>query len=443
MLDLKDPPSPDSGPTACDVLIAGGGPAGSTLATLLARRGHAVVLLEKARHPRFHIGESLLPMNLPIFERLGLLDRLGEIGVRKLGADFPAPNERGYNTFRFERALDARFPHAYQVRRDELDALLFGHAREAGADAREGVKVGDVAFDADGAVVTTDAGTFRARHFVDATGRDTLLGAKLGLKRRHDRHASAALFAHFHGVERRPGEDAGNISVYRFAHGWVWVIPLRDGITSIGAVCSPGYMKQRRGRNEAFLLETLAVIPELQSRMRSAAIVGNLHATGNYSYDCTRFSGDGWTSIGDACAFVDPIFSSGVYLAMSSAESAVELVEASLARRADAPALRRAYEAKIRNGIDTFSWFIYRFMSPAMKHLFANPRNHWQLEQALIAMLAGDVYNPRVLKRLRLFKGVYYATALRRLRDVWTSFRARRRQRRIGFEGGTTAQDAT
>lgn len=429
-----------AGASRCDVVVAGGGPAGSTIATLLARRGLAVKLYEKAAHPRFHIGESLLPMNLPIFERLGLSAALAAIGVKKLGADFPAADERGYHTFRFARAMHVAHDHAWQVKREALDQLLFRHAAANGVETREGAKVESVELGADEVVVTVEGGRVHARHFVDATGRDTLLGAQLGLKRRSAAHASAALFAHFTGVERRPGEDAGNISIYRFAHGWVWVIPLAHGITSVGAVCFPDYLKRRRGRNEAFLLETLRGIPALRQRMECAAISGHLHATGNYSYACTRFAGERWTAVGDACAFVDPIFSSGVYLAMAGAERAAELVAASLERPRQR-ALRDRYEREVRRGLSTFSWFIHRFNSPTMKHLFANPRDTWQLEAALIAMLAGNVESPEVLKRLKLFKLVYYVTALSCWRTHFAAWRAIRRERKAGFDGGTTAQD--
>ena len=243
----------------CEVLVMGGGPAGSTAATLLTRLGRKVILLEKAHHPRFHIGESLLPMNLPLFERLGVLEKVQAMGVFKPGADFEADNERGYNTFAFKRAIGNSPPHAYQVWRQDFDQMLFEHARAAGADAREGHEV--VAVEqvdsrrSNIEVRIEDGQSYRiaAQYVVDATGRDTFLSSKKRLRRKNHEHQSAAIFGHFRGAEYRPGEDAGNISIYRFDHGWMWMIPLPDGVMSIGAVCRPAYLKQRKGKTVDFL----------------------------------------------------------------------------------------------------------------------------------------------------------------------------------------------
>ncbi len=429
------------------MIVVGGGPAGCTVATFLARQGWSVTLLEKERHPRFHIGESLLPMNLPILQRLGVLEAVERIGVRKIGADFPAPTPDGYNVFRFARALDPSWPHAFQVRRDEFDTLLFENARAGGVSAWQGHRVTELDLGADAVTVSgqSDDGVqfaCRARYLVDATGRDTLLGNRLRLKRRSGRHQSAALFAHFRGVERRPGDDAGNISIYRFGHGWVWLIPLRDGITSVGAVCWPDYLKQRRGDNREFLLQTLQSIPQLWRRMEHAEITGNLHATGNYSYACTRMAGHRWIMAGDAYAFVDPIFSSGVYLAMHAAEEAAGVVDGALRDPASERARQRAYRRQVEHGLATLSWFIHRFTSPAMQKLFDNPRNDLQLEQAMISMLAGDVFRDYgVHWRLRVFKAIYFATALGDLQAQFRSFLGRRRQAGALFSGGTTGQD--
>ncbi len=190
----------------CDVAVIGGGPAGSTAAALLARRGYKVIALEKARHPRFHIGESLLPMNLPVFERLGVLDKVRALGVFKPGADFEADNESGYNTFAFARAIGRSPPHAYQVWRQDFDKMLYDHARECGADAREGhevLEVEQVGSRETRLAVNADDGRsygIQARYVVDASGRDAFLSAKKKLRRKNDRHQSAAIFGHFRGA---------------------------------------------------------------------------------------------------------------------------------------------------------------------------------------------------------------------------------------------------
>lgn len=451
----------------CDVLVIGGGPAGSTAAIALARLGWQVLLLEKDRHPRFHIGESLLPMNLPILDRLGVLARVEAIGVRKIGADFPRPggamaigngvsgstDDTGLDdakahdahVFRFDRSLTTGCTHAFQVRRDEFDQLLFNAAHEAGADARDGVVVTSLGFGADGRpdcarARSEDGNEFeiRMRYVIDASGRDTFLGNRLKLKRKNPKHRSAALFSHFQGVARRPGEHAGNITIERFDHGWVWLIPLRDGTMSIGAVCSPEYLKQRSGDNETFLLDTLRSIPTAWARMHDAERVAPVHATGNYSYDCKQMAGPGWAMVGDAYAFIDPIFSSGVYLGMHSAERAAGMVDAALRDPSREPALQRAMTREFNRGLKEFSWFIYRFTSPVMRHLFANPRNDFQIEQAVISMLAGDVFdNPAVRRRLRLFRAIYAINAMAMAPQALRAWWHRRRARHGAFGDDT------
>ncbi|GAA0887553.1 NAD(P)/FAD-dependent oxidoreductase [Rhodanobacter soli] len=433
----------------CDVAVIGGGPGGSTAAALLARRGYKVIALEKAHHPRFHIGESLLPMNLPVFERLGVLDKVRALGVFKPGADFEADNARGYNTYAFARAIGQSPPHAYQVWRQDFDKMLYGHARESGADAREGHEVVHVEqrgpreswLD-----VRTDDGrdyAIQTRYVVDASGRDALLASKRKLRRRNDQHQSAAIFGHFRGAARREGEDAGNISIYSFAHGWMWMIPLPDGVMSVGAVCRPDYLKQRKGRTVEFLFDTLKLSPALWARVQHAELIDNeVRVTGNYSYDASRMGGPGWVLVGDAFAFLDPVFSSGVYLAMSGAEQAAAVVDQALREPQREPALLRKLEKRQRAGMARFSFFIYRFNGPVMQQMFRQPRNTWQLEQGVISMLAGDLFDtPQVLWRLKLFKLVYAICFLRDWRRSRAEHRYRLAQARARFTGGNTPLD--
>ena len=433
----------------CDVAVIGGGPAGSTAAALLARRGYRVIALEKAHHPRFHIGESLLPMNLPVFERLGVLDKVRALGVFKPGADFEAANERGYNTYAFARAIGNSPPHAYQVWRQDFDKMLYDNARDCGADAREGHEVVNVEQRGPRETrldVHTDDGrrySLQASYVVDASGRDALLSTKRKLRRKNSQHQSAAIFGHYRGAERRAGEDAGNISIYSFEHGWMWMIPLPDGVMSVGAVCRPDYLKQRKGRTVEFLRDTLKRSPALWRRVATAELIGNeVRVTGNYSYDSTRMGGSGWVLIGDAFAFLDPVFSSGVYLAMSGAEQAVNVVDAALREPAAEMALLRKLEKRQRAGMDRFSFFIYRFNGPVLQQMFRHPRNSWQLEQSVISMLAGDLFDtPKVLWRLKLFKLVYAISAVRDFRRWRAEHKYRLAQARAQFTGGNTPLD--
>jgi flavin-dependent dehydrogenase len=433
----------------CDIVVMGGGPAGSTAAALLSRSGHRVVLLEKDRHPRFHIGESLLPMNLPLFERLGVLQKVEAMGVFKPGADFEADNERGYNTFSFRRALGNSPPHAYQVLRQDFDQMLFENARSSGADAREEheavsvQQLGPRSFEIEVRRGQDERYRIKSRYLIDATGRDTFLSARKQLRRKNMAHQSAAIFGHFRGATRRPGEDEGNISIYRFAHGWMWMIPLPGGVMSVGAVCRPEYLKQRKGRGLEFFYETLRQNQALWSRVEHAVLIDDeVRVTGNYSYDSKVMGGTGWVMIGDAFAFLDPVFSSGVYLAMSGAEQAALMVEQALREpRVEARLLKRL-EKRQRAGMARFAFFIYRFNNPVMDAIFRSPRNDLGIEQGVISMLAGDLFDsPKVLLRIRVFKIIYAVSALFNFRRWRAEQRYRLAQARTQFTGGTTPLD--
>lgn len=431
-MDGGSPQMPD-----CDVLVVGGGPGGSTISTLLATRGWRVILLEKGRHPRFHIGESLLPANMPIFEEIGALEKLRELGRVKLGADFPR-DDGSYYTFRFDRALGDTPPYSFQVERARMDQMLFEHARANRVDAREQVKVERVEFNAGDVIAHLDAGGAKsqltARYLVDASGRDTFLGKQLKLVRRSDKHQSAAIFAHYKGVAYNPDDPGGNIiSVNRFEHGWAWFIPLPGGITSVGCVCKPGYLKTRqRANNEDFMARTLAIVPGADRRMTDAERVSPVRFTGNYSYACNRLAGPRWILIGDAWAFLDPVFSSGVFLSMYSARHACEVIDGSLREPRREAALQKRYARHLRHGYARFAWFICRFNSPVMKALFADPRNVMQVEQGVISMLAGDVFDNRlVLSKLRIFRTIYAIAAALNTRRWLADLRDRRRQNRM------------
>jgi flavin-dependent dehydrogenase len=437
---------------ACDVLVVGGGPAGSTISALLTEKGWRVTLLEKEHHPRFHIGESLLPHNLPILERLGVLEQVDAIGIKKPGADFNSNLEvSGHHQFHFAFALDKNHPYAYEVRRSEFDNVLLRNSATKGTQVLEGVHVTAVDFPTAGDPVVRAMDEhgreshWTCRFFVDASGRDTLLARKLDLKRKNPRHASAAIFGHFDGVDRRPGEYEGNISVYWFEHGWFWMIPLRDGTMSVGAVCRPDYLKRRTTPPPEFLLQTISLgHPEMRHRMRNATLIDNVaRATGNYSYECTRMRGERYIMVGDAYAFVDPVFSSGVLLGMNSGMLGAEAVDAWLRGDASADTRFRHFERMVRRGVKTFSWFITRFNSPGMRSLLLHPGNPFRVQEAVTSLLAGDVFRDiGARSRFWFFKTLYVVFSVAHARESFRLWRLRVGNPRVAFSGGTTPVDA-
>jgi len=442
---MNAPPASSALASACDVLVIGGGPAGSTAAALLAERGYRVSLLEKAHHPRFHIGESLLPANLPLLQKLGVIDAVKAIGMEKWGAEFVSPWHDHKQSFEFADAMDKSMPMAYQVRRAEFDEILIRNASRKNARVVEGCLVQDVDFLPDNAGALVQARredgsieTVHARFVLDASGRDTFLGNRLKAKQRNKRHNSAAIYAHFSGAERNSGKAAGNITIFWFEHGWFWFIPLVDGATSVGAVTWPYYLKTRNKKSlEQFLLDTIALCAPLGERLQHAQLASPVEATGNYSYACDRTHGSSYLLLGDAYAFIDPVFSSGVMLAMHSAFAGADAVDTCLRHPRQAAAALKKFDSTMRIGPKAFSWFIYRITNPTMRDMFMEPRNIFRVKEALLSVLAGDLFGKTPIHGpLLLFKGLYYAASLLNFRRTLKAWRARQRNIRVVDEAG-------
>ena len=416
----------------CDILVVGAGPAGSTAAALLAERGHDVLLVEKERHPRFHVGESLLPLNTEMLDRLGLRERVAAIGVHKPGAEFVADNTGKEVQFSFANGLDKRFTSSWQVRRSEFDTLLFDAAVARGVRTMQetrvtGVKLGaELGVDGGRAAVTAvDAEgemQISPRYVLDASGRDTVMAGKFGTKEANRRNNTAAVYAHFTGAEFRTGEREGYISVHLAEDGWFWMIPLPDGVMSVGFVGNAEVFAPsdgRRGTPAELLERRIGASPTVRARMRNAVRVSEVTGTGNYSYRSTTNGGDGYLMIGDAYAFLDPVFSSGVLLAMTSAEKGVGVAEAWLADPAKGRAAARRMEKEMRHAMGRIAWLIYRINTPALRLLFMAPRNTFRMRDGLVSLLAGNLKgNWRSVMPVLAFKAIYYVTTLL-LRTGW------------------------
>ena len=422
-------------PQDCDVLVIGGGPAGTTIAPLLVEKGYRVVLLEKARHPRFHVGESLLPANMPLFERMGIAEEVKAIGMEKWGAEFISPQHGMAQTFHFADAWDKSQPYAYQVKRAEFDDVLIRNAAKKGVEVHECCKAKAIDFlpDNSGAVIRAqhDDGreqTWKARFVVDASGRDTFLANRFQIKHRNPKHNSSAIYGHFSGAIRHEGQAEGNISIFWFEHGWFWFIPMMNDVTSIGMVTWPYFMKTRGQRSiEQFLRDGIAMCEPLAERLKMATLVNEVEATGNFSYVSERNHGANYLLLGDAYAFIDPVFSSGVLLAMNSGVIGADAIDTCLSKPADAPAALKRFDELMKHGPKEFSWFIYRVTNPIMRDFFMYPKNIFRVKEALLSVLAGDIFGKTPIWRsIWMFKLLYYIANMIQPKRAFLGWKRRR-----------------
>ncbi|MEO8190453.1 MAG: NAD(P)/FAD-dependent oxidoreductase [Acidobacteriota bacterium] len=384
-----------------DAVVVGGGPAGSTVSALLARGGRRVLILEREKFPRFHVGESLLPYGLPVLERLGVMDKVRKAGFQeKYGAYFWNESNGSIRPVVFADAADDRHPMAYQVKRADFDALLLAHAREMGAEVREQTAVREVLFEngrAVGVVAATSGGApfeVRGAVVVDATGQDAFLSHRLGTRKFDKKLKRAALFAHFENVPRPEGRQAGDILLPVENGVWYWIIPFSDGTSSVGAVFDPA---DARGGPEGETLEQRFERIVLRSaRMRDLLGAGRrtspVRGISDFSATSARFRGDGWAMVGDAAAFLDPVFSTGVFLAMATGERVARDIERALARhgRVDASDLA-SYERFARTLFRRFRRFVYAFYDPVFFEAFCSEAPFDKIRAAVTTTLAGGV----------------------------------------------------
>jgi halogenation protein CepH len=350
-----------------DVAIVGGGPAGSVAATVLARAGLQVVLLERERFPRYHIGESLLSATLPILEAIGVLPRVEAHGfVRKLGGTFQWGRRRDPWSFWFREDPGGR-PHAFQVVRSEFDQILLEHARAAGADVHEEHAVEDVDPSDDAPAlrgVAADGRAFhvRPRFLIDASGQQALLGHRFALRRFNEFFKNLAIFGYWRGAERLPGELASHILSATFGDGWFWYIPLHDDTMSVGAVVDVRrWSDVAQSSPEETYRGLVARCPAVAARLRAATLVSPVRIVRDYSYDSTALWGRGWLLAGDAACFIDPVFSTGVHLASLAGFLGARAVIGILRTGAPHDRVLAGYEAAYRGAFQRYLRFLYFF----------------------------------------------------------------------------------
>jgi flavin-dependent dehydrogenase len=388
-----------------DVAIIGGGPAGSVAAALLARAGRRVIVLERDKFPRFHIGESLLPFSMRAFTRLGLHEKFARAGfMEKFGGEmYGACGDDGVK-FYFEDGFRSQTDRSYQVTRADFDKVLLDHAAESGAEIREETGVDNVDFFEDGATLAisrkgnSGAEQIRARYVIDASGRNSILSAKFKLKKNYEHLQKVSVFAHYDGMTRAEGRDGTLTRMVRAIDRWFWVIPLSATRTSVGVVLDGAVYKKSGLTAEEFLQQAIEEQPVLMQTMRHAERVTPVRTAADFSYRSTQLFGDRWLLAGDAAGFIDPVFSSGVFLAVLAGEQAADALHDVL----DHPRKRRKlfarYERTVNKAMDVYLRFVDAWYSKEFIEVFLHPQDLFQIPPAVNAVLGGNVGDSFAIK---------------------------------------------
>lgn len=389
-----------------DVIVIGGGPSGSTVSTLIAQQGYRVTLLEREKFPRFHIGESLIPQTYWVLKRLNMLDKLKSSQfIKKYSVQFISERGRLSEPFFFwdHRPIDAS--QTWQVRRSEFDELMLNNAREHGVKVHEGARVLEVLFEGDQAVGVSvnfekaeESVELRSSVVVDASGQHTLLMDRFALREWDPVLKKAALWTYWKGAYRDTGKDEGCTVVISVEgrEGWFWYIPLHDDIISVGVVAPYEYLFKNRSTTdfETIYFEEVAKCPGLQPRIKNAERCDIFRAQKEYSYRSKKAAGNGWVLVGDAFGFLDPLYSSGVLLALKSGEMAADAVCEGLARSDTSASQLGKWEAPYVAGMDRVRRLVCEFYDGFSFGKFV--RKHPHLKGLVTDVLIGDVFKDDV-----------------------------------------------
>jgi flavin-dependent dehydrogenase len=400
--------------TDYDVAIIGGGPGGSSVATHLARGGLRVGLFEREVFPRFKVGESLVPATMLLLERLGALEPVAQGGFQiKYGATFHDQDTGLGHSFYFLRGMP--WPNwTYNVPRAEFDAILLGHAKAQGVQVHQPASVAGAAFDAEGVTLDVEQEgrrvSRRARFLVDASGREGFVAGRLGRRERVPNLGKVALFAHYRGADRFPGVEEGNIRIYLFECGWFWWIPFSNDVTSVGAVLHARAVREHRGTPEQLFEAMVHQCRQVHEHLRAAERVTPVYSAANFAYTNSPIVGDRFLCVGDAIAFIDPIFSGGVFIAMRSAELAAESILAAFATNRFSARCFGAYERRVWQGVRPFFKFIHKYYEPAFMDLFLRPKDVLGMVPAVLNVLSGGSFI-RMPLRVRLSLALLFTIA--------------------------------
>ncbi len=392
-----------------DFAVAGGGPAGTSAAICLARKGHRVVLFEKERFPRFHIGESLLSTANDAFATLGITDRIeAACFPPKWGARLYTPDGKTGRGVDFTVVREVTRPQTFQVCREKFDSILMDRAREVGVEVREGHRISGCEFDADAAMLDFAAeedgvqstGRVRVRALVDASGRQGLVAKKLGLRTDEPLLANIAIFSHFTGVPRLEGDRPDDIRlIARSDAGWFWVIPISKELTSVGVVIpKKRYMQLPHGSPEEMLQATFDDTPVMAQMMANATREWPVRVEQDFSYSASAYAGDRWILAGDSGSFLDPVFSTGVSIAMESGIEAAAELDRALARNDFSSRAFAAFSRRQAMRFRAFRRFVVGFYTPQFRDLFFSPDPPPILFRAIVTVLAGN-WHPSLWSR--------------------------------------------